>query len=109
MVDANVKIRGGASDETGWVDDGTNVRLKTSTDKVGLGIATPVTPLDVFEDPTGIQDNTGGGGGAALKAKEKKLFKKNPIRKAIYAYGLVLVPSVFSLGSYLFLLGGGNG
>jgi len=44
-----------------------------------------------------------------LKAKEKKLFKKNPIRKAIYAYGLVLVPSVFSLGSYLFLLGGGNG
>jgi len=61
MVDANVKIRGGAADETGWTDDGTNVRLTTSTDKVGLGTATPVTPFDVFEDPTGIEDNTGGG------------------------------------------------
>ena len=41
----------------------------------------------------------------ALKARDIKLFKKNPIRRAIYAYGVVLVPSVFSLGSYLFLLG----
>ena len=73
MVDANVKIRGGAADETGWTDDGTNVRLTTSTDKVGLGTASPVTPFDVFEDPTGIQDNTGGGfvvtyGGGTLVA-----------------------------------------
>lgn len=73
MVDANVKIRGGAADETGWTDDGTNVRLTTSTDSVGIGISTPVTPFDVFEDPTGIQDNTGGGfvityGGGSLTA-----------------------------------------
>jgi len=45
----------------------------------------------------------------ALKTREFKIFKKNPIRKAIYAFGVVLVPSVFSLGSFLFLLGGGNG
>lgn len=43
----------------------------------------------------------------ALRAKERGLFKENPIRKSIYASGIILVPSVFSLGSYLFLLGGG--
>ena len=44
--------------------------------------------------------------GIALTARDRKIFKKNPIRKAIYAYGTLLVPSVFSVGSYLFLLGG---
>ena len=41
----------------------------------------------------------------ALKARDIKLFKKDPIRRAIYAYGVILVPTVFRLGSYLFLLG----
>jgi hypothetical protein len=31
----------------GWVDDGTNVRLATITDNVGIGITTPAEKLDV--------------------------------------------------------------
>lgn len=34
----------------GWSDDGTNIRLKTITDKVGIGNATPNTKLEVKTD-----------------------------------------------------------
>ena len=35
---------------TGWVDDGTIIRLVTSTDKVGIGTANPTAKLDISGD-----------------------------------------------------------
>ena len=34
--------------KNGWVDDGTTVRLETSTDRVGIGTPTPADKLHVF-------------------------------------------------------------
>jgi hypothetical protein len=38
---------GGSSSSSGWTDDGTVVRLTTSTDKVGIGTTTPNKNLEV--------------------------------------------------------------
>ena len=38
--------------DTGWTDDGTVVRLTTSTDKVGIGTANPSTTLHVVGSST---------------------------------------------------------
>jgi len=40
---------GGGGGANGWTDDGTVVRLETSTDKVGIGTSSPSTKLDVSE------------------------------------------------------------
>ena len=39
---------GGSGGANGWTDDGTAVRLTTSTDKVGIGTATPNEQLDIL-------------------------------------------------------------
>jgi len=46
ICDINGCIAGGAG-SSGWTDDGTNVRLTTSTDNVGIGTLTPAGKLDV--------------------------------------------------------------
>ena len=40
-------VNGALFGQGGWTDDGSVVRLTTSTDKVGIGTATPVQALDV--------------------------------------------------------------
>ncbi|MBI3460424.1 hypothetical protein HY009_05790 [Candidatus Acetothermia bacterium] len=42
-----VSIGGGGGASSGWVDDGTVVRLATATDKVGIGTISPSFNLDV--------------------------------------------------------------
>ena len=43
-------LGGGETYAQGWTDDGANVRLTTSTDKVGIGTTVPSTKLDVNGD-----------------------------------------------------------
>ena len=38
----------------------------------------------------------------ALKVREKGWFKGTPLRKALYAQGLIIIPLVFSLSSFVF-------
>lgn len=42
----------------GWVDDGTRVRLETSTDSVGIGTSTPGAPLSVIGKVRGAYDSS---------------------------------------------------
>ncbi|MBI3459573.1 tail fiber domain-containing protein [Candidatus Acetothermia bacterium] len=44
---------GGGGASSGWVDDGTIVRLATATDKVGVGTANPTVPLHVVGPSVG--------------------------------------------------------
>ena len=39
---------------------------------------------------------------SALGARDKQWFKTTPIRKAIYAQGIILIPLAFSLSSWAF-------
>ncbi len=48
--------------QNGWTDDGSVVRLTTSTDKVGIGNSTPLTALHI----SGNMSDTPGGGGITL-------------------------------------------
>ncbi len=45
-----VIVHGGAADETGFTDDGTDIRLTTITDEVGIGTLTPDTQLEISKD-----------------------------------------------------------
>ena len=61
------KIEFGDSGES-IVGDGTDLTIASGADillnptgKVGIGITTPITKLDVHHDPTGIAENAGGG------------------------------------------------
>ncbi|MBI2655387.1 tail fiber domain-containing protein [Candidatus Woesearchaeota archaeon] len=50
---------GGGESAAGWTDDGSNVRLTASTDKVGIGTSTPGSELEVsgqFKISSGIND-----------------------------------------------------
>ena len=46
----------------GWLDDGTMVRLETSTDNVGIGTATPTAKLDIVGGDAKINELTIGKG-----------------------------------------------
>ncbi|MBI3660879.1 hypothetical protein HY230_10485 [Candidatus Acetothermia bacterium] len=45
---------GGGSTSNGWVDDGTVVRLETSTDNVGIGTTNPIARLEAVSSAGGI-------------------------------------------------------
>lgn len=53
-ISAWTDLAGGAT-ASGWTDDGVVVRLTTSTDNVGIGIALPTGKLHVFGDTDEIQ------------------------------------------------------
>ncbi len=51
---------GGGGGANGWVDDGTVVRLETSTDKVGIGTTTPSDKLEVHDGSLFIEGSDNG-------------------------------------------------
>jgi len=58
-IDGNLTVTGsGGGGGNGWVDDGTTVRLETSTDNVGIGTPTPVDKLDVYGGGITVSDGT---------------------------------------------------
>ena len=51
---------GGGGGANGWVDDGTVVRLETSTDKVGIGTTTPSDKLEIHDGSLFIEGDDNG-------------------------------------------------
>jgi len=66
-----INVGGGGGTPSGWVDDGTVVRLANATEKVGIGTNMPASLLHLRKDvpaglgPTLTLYNGGGSGGAA--------------------------------------------
>jgi len=54
-----VDMGGGGGTGSGWVDDGTIVRLETNSDNVGIGTANPTAKLDVLGDLKARKGNLG--------------------------------------------------
>jgi hypothetical protein len=52
-ISGNISLDGSASG-LGWTDDGTVVRLSTSTDRVGIGTSTPMANLAVRDSANGL-------------------------------------------------------
>ncbi|MEE8186462.1 MAG: hypothetical protein V3T99_02230, partial [Nitrososphaerales archaeon] len=73
---------GGASSANGWVDDGTVVRLETSTDYVGIGTTSPDSPLHIESNqgagsttPMLALNNTAASGQTMLDLKDEGTTK----------------------------------
>ena len=98
----------------GWTRDGTNVRLTTATDRVGIGTATPADTLDVAGNVVVRDGDRLTFGGAMFTARNLGSIAVNGVASlAAFGvntpYALIMVIDDSGPGAAMYLLqGGGN-